>query len=121
MKKVKDIMSKKFSYCTPLDNVYEAAVKMKKFNVDVIPIIENEQLIGMVTNRDIVIKGVAEKHPGSTKITDIMTREVVEIAPEATVEEAAQLFAVHPIQQLPVVENGQMIGMVNRTDVKQQA
>lgn len=61
MKTVRDIMSTDIEYCTPLDNVYEVAVKMKELNVGAIPILEDNKLIGMITDRDLVVRGYAEK------------------------------------------------------------
>ncbi len=102
--------------CTLLDNVYEVALKMKQLNVGAIPIVDKEQLVGMITDRDIVIRGVAEKHPGSTKVEDIMSNNLITISADATSKEAAKLMAEHQIRRLPVVEEGKLIGIVSLGD-----
>ena len=102
--------------CTLLDNMFEVAVKMKELNVGVIPIVDQEKLIGMITDRDIVIRGVAEKHPGSTKVEDIMSKEMVTVSPDTSSTEAAKLMAEHQVRRLPVVENGKLIGIVSLGD-----
>ncbi|MDR7236159.1 CBS domain-containing protein [Neobacillus drentensis] len=116
MEKIKDIMTNDVESCTLLDNVYEVALKMKQLNVGAIPIVDKEQLVGMITDRDIVIRGVAEKHPGSTKVEDIMSNNLITISADATSKEAAKLMAEHQIRRLPVVEEGTLIGIVSLGD-----
>ncbi|QNG58905.1 CBS domain-containing protein [Bacillus sp. PAMC26568] len=117
MQKVSEIMSHDIQACTPLDNVFEVAVKMKEWDVGSIPIVEGNQLLGMITDRDLVVRGIAEKHPGSYEVTKVMSDHLFTISPEANVEEAAQLMAKHQIRRLPVVENGQIVGMVTLGDL----
>lgn len=116
MEKIRDIMTDEVECCTLLDNVYEVAVKMKVLNVGAIPIVDNEKLVGMITDRDIVIRGIAEKHPPSSKVEDIMSHDLVTISPDATSEEAVQLMAEHQIRRLPVVENDKLVGIVSLGD-----
>ncbi|MEH7118725.1 CBS domain-containing protein [Neobacillus vireti] len=112
MEKIRDIMTDEVECCTLLDNIYEVAVKMKELNVGAIPIVDKEKLVGMITDRDIVIRGVAEKHPGSTKVEDIMSKEMITVSPDTSTREAAKLMADHQIRRLPVVENEKLIGIV---------
>jgi len=58
------------------DNVYELAVLMKKHNIGFIPIVDGSNLIGVVTDRDLVVKGYAEKHSGSTAVETVMTKNI---------------------------------------------
>jgi CBS domain-containing protein len=116
MEKIRDIMTDNVECCTLLDNMYEVALKMKELNVGAIPIVDQEKIVGMITDRDIVIRGVAEKHPGSTKVEDIMSSELITISPEATSQEAAKLMAQHKIRRLPVVEGDKLIGIVSLGD-----
>jgi CBS domain-containing protein len=102
--------------CTLLDNVFEVAVKMKELNVGAIPIVDQDKIVGMITDRDIVVRGVAEKHPGSTKVEDIMSSKLVTINADATTKEAAELMAEHQIRRLPVVEGDKLIGIVSLGD-----
>lgn len=116
MEKIRDIMTDNVECCTLLDNMYEVALKMKELNVGAIPIVDKEKIVGMITDRDIVIRGVAEKHPGSTKVEDIMSSELITVSPEATSQEAAKLMAQHKIRRLPVVEGDKLIGIVSLGD-----
>ncbi|MGM9927572.1 MAG: CBS domain-containing protein [Bacillus sp. (in: firmicutes)] len=117
MQTVRNVMTKDIQFCTPLDNVYEVAVIMKDYNVGVVPICESEKIIGVITDRDIAIRGVASKHPGSTKVTDIMSSELITIPPDTSVDEAAELMAEKQIRRLPVVEDGKLVGMVSLGDL----
>lgn len=92
MQTVRDIMSTDVQYCTPLDNMYEVAVKMREFNVGAIPIVDQGRLVGMITDRDLVVRGIAEKHPGSTAVTEVMSRELVTVSPDDSVQKAADIM-----------------------------
>lgn len=116
MEKIRDIMTDNVECCTLLDNIFEVAVKMKELNVGAIPIVDKDKLVGMITDRDIVVRGVAEKHPGSTKVEDIMSSKLVTITADATTNEAANLMAEHQIRRLPVVEGDKLIGIVSLGD-----
>jgi CBS domain-containing protein len=96
--------------------MFEVAVKMKEWNVGAIPIVDEERLVGMITDRDIVVRGVAEKHPGSTKVEDIMSEKMVTVSPDSSSKDAAKLMADHQIRRLPVVEDGKLIGIVSLGD-----
>ncbi|WP_423801618.1 CBS domain-containing protein [Neobacillus sp. SAB-20_R2A] len=116
MEKIRDIMTDEVDCCTLLDNIYEVAVKMKELNVGAIPIVDKEKIVGMITDRDIVIRGVAEKHPGSSKVEEIMSNDLITVSPEASTREAAKLMAQHQIRRLPVVEDEKLIGIVSLGD-----
>lgn len=117
LQKIADIMTKDVRYCIAEDNVFEAASKMAMLNVGFIPIVSNGQLIGVLTDRDIVIRGVAEKRPNSTPVTEIMTTDVITATPDMTTEEAAELMAKHQIRRLPVVEGTKLVGVVALGDL----
>jgi CBS domain-containing protein len=117
MEKIKDLMSSEVECCTLLDNVYEVAVKMRDWNVGAIPIVDDEKLVGMITDRDIAVRGVAEKRPGSTKVEDIMSDVLITVTPETTSKEAAELMAKHQIRRLPVVEGEKLVGIVSLGDL----
>lgn len=116
MKRIRDIMTDEIECCSLLDNIYEVSVKMKELNVGAIPIVDEERLVGMITDRDIVVRGVAEKRPGSTKVEEIMSDQLCTISPDADVSEGAQLMAEYQIRRLPVVEGDRLIGIVSLGD-----
>ncbi|ETI67949.1 MULTISPECIES: CBS domain-containing protein [Neobacillus] len=116
MGKIRDIMTDEIECCTLLDNMFEVALKMKELNVGAIPIVDQDKLVGMITDRDIVIRGVAEKHPGSSKVEAIMSSDLITVTPDTSSKEAAKLMAEHQIRRLPVVEDGKLIGIVSLGD-----
>lgn len=117
MEQIRDIMTDDIECCTLLDNVFEVATKMKEWNVGAIPIVDGEKLVGMITDRDIVVRGVAEKHPGSTKVEDIMSKELVTVTPDTSTRDAANIMADHQIRRLPVVEGDRLVGIVSLGDL----
>ncbi|OAT73636.1 MULTISPECIES: CBS domain-containing protein [Parageobacillus] len=117
MQTVREVMTIDVEYCTPVDNVYEVAVKMRDLNVGAIPVVDHGRLIGMITDRDLVVRGIAEKRPGSTPVTEVMSDKLITITPDASVQEAAKQMAEHQIRRLPVVEHGRLVGIVSLGDL----
>ncbi|SDW59017.1 CBS domain-containing protein [Paenibacillus sp. CF384] len=109
---VKELMSTDCVTATLLDNVYELAVLMKDHDIGFVPIVDGKKLIGVVTDRDLVVRGYAEKHSGSTAVSEVISKDVVTIDAKTTVDEAGKLMASHQIRRLPVVEDGNLIGIV---------
>ncbi|MFB6469555.1 CBS domain-containing protein [Cytobacillus sp. Hz8] len=117
MEYVRDVMTNEVECCSLLDNAFEVATKMKEYNVGAIPIVDEGKLVGMITDRDLVVRGIAEKHPGSSKVEEIMSDQLITVAPDTSSKEAAQLMAEHQIRRLPVVENDQLVGIVALGDL----
>jgi CBS domain-containing protein len=117
MQKLSDIMTTEVKSCIAEDNIYEAAVKMKSWDVGAIPVVSNEQLIGIVTDRDLVIRAMAEKSPGSTKVTEVMSSEIVTASPDTSVKEAAELMSQKQIKRLPIVEGTKLVGICSLRDL----
>jgi CBS domain-containing protein len=117
MKKIREIMTTNVDYCTTVDNMYEAAVKMQQDDVGMVPVCEDGRLVGVITDRDIVLRGVASKKPGSTKITDVMTKKLITVSPETSIEEAEEIMANEQIRRLPVVDNEKLVGIVSLGDL----
>jgi CBS domain-containing protein len=97
----------------------EIAALMKDEDVGAIPIVDDDkELVGIVTDRDIVIRCVAEgKEASDTTAEDILSEDLTTIEPDADVEEAARLMAQKQIRRLPVVQDGGLIGMVSIGDI----
>lgn len=111
-KLVKDIMSKDCVTVTLLDNVFEIALKMKQHDIGFVGVLDGDTFIGGVTDRDLVIRGYAEKHSGSTAVETVMTKNMITVDPNTSVEEAAKVMAQNQIRRLPVVEKGNLVGIV---------
>ncbi len=116
--KVRDIMTKDVAYINPLSPITEAAQLMQKHNVGSIPVCDNSGVVGIVTDRDIVVRNVAHgTDPKSTKVQDVMTSQVTTASPEMDVNDAARIMTQSQIRRIPVVENNFIIGMVSLGDV----
>jgi CBS domain-containing protein len=115
---IREVMTTDVEYCTPKDNVYEVAVKMKELDVGIIPVCDdNKNLLGVITDRDIVIRGIAEKRSGSYAVTNVMSDELYTVTPDTTLQEAATIMAEKQIRRLPVVHNGKLEGIVALGDL----
>ncbi|WP_054028053.1 CBS domain-containing protein [Bacillus sp. FJAT-28004] len=112
MKTIKQIMSTDCVTATLLDNVYELALKMKENDIGFIPIVEGKKLVGVVTDRDLVVRGYAEKRQGSTAVADVMSTDVDTITSATSADEAAELMASKQIRRLPVVDGGELVGVL---------
>ena len=98
----------------------EAARLMKSEDVGSIPIVEGDRLVGIVTDRDIALKIVAEGKDVQSSVGDIASRDLVTIDPQQSLEEAARLMGQHQLRRLPVVEeDGKLVGIVAQADVAQ--
>ncbi|UFU00913.1 CBS domain-containing protein [Radiobacillus kanasensis] len=118
MKSVKEIMSTDISYCTPSDSITEAATKMKDKNVGAIPICgENRELIGMITDRDLVIRGLAANKSADTAVQEVMSSDLYSCTPQSTVQEASKIMAEKQIRRLPVIERGELVGIIALGDL----
>ena len=102
--------------------VVEAAKIMKQEDAGVVPVAENGRLIGMVTDRDIAIRVVAEgKDPQSTSIREVASTDPVTIDPQQDLDEALRLMAQHQVRRLPVVEeDGRLVGVVAQADIARE-
>jgi CBS domain-containing protein len=101
--------------------VTEAAKKMKEADAGMIPVMTDGNLLGTVTDRDIVLRIVAEgKDPQSTPVGEIASADVVTVAPDEDLDAALEKMAKHQVRRLPVVENGRLIGVVAQADVARE-
>lgn len=115
--KIEEIMTVDVETCKPESTLQEVASKMREINVGSIPICEEGRLVGIVTDRDIVVRGIAEQIPNDAAIAEILSEEVITGTANLTVEEAAELMATHKIHRLPIVANERVIGIVSLCDL----
>jgi CBS domain-containing protein len=116
---IKDIMTPNVEVTELTTNLKEAATKMKTLNVGSLPVREGDQLVGMITDRDIVIRGVAEgSDPDKTTVSTVMTSDLVYCFEDQDVQEAAQVMADRQIRRLPIVNREhQLVGIVSLGDL----
>jgi CBS domain-containing protein len=115
---VRDIMSTNVEAASNQDSLQSVASKMSSKNVGSVPVVENGQVVGMVTDRDIATRGLTQGSQGN--VSQVMSQHVVTISPDASAEEASALMSQHQVRRLPVVENGQLVGMLALGDLAVQ-
>ena len=99
-------------------SVVEAARLMREQHIGSLPVTEDERLVGMITDRDITTRVVAESAVlESTSVGDVYSRDLISVGPDKGLDEALQLMARHQVRRLPVVENGRLVGMVAQADI----
>jgi len=123
MPQVRELMTKSPRTVGPDDTAVDAARLMRDEDAGIAPIAEDDRLVGVVTDRDIAIRIVAEaKDPGSTKVTEIASQNLVTIDPQQDLDEALRLMAKHQVRRLPVVEeDGKLVGILAQADVAKHA
>jgi CBS domain-containing protein len=122
MKKCAEVMTKNPVCCLPDDMATEAAKLMKSGNIGSIPVVENQQtkrLVGIVTDRDLALKIVAEgRDAKSTKVEALMTRKVVSCHAEDDLQKALDAMAENQLRRIPVVDNdNRILGIIAQADV----
>jgi CBS domain-containing protein len=116
---IREVMTPSPATVEAQSTVVEAARVMKQIDAGVVPVIENGRLTGMVTDRDIAIRVVAEgKDPQSTTVGEVASKDLVTVDPQQDLDEALRLMAQHKVRRLPVVEeDGRLVGVVAQADV----
>src|SRR6478752_5499036 len=117
--KVHDVMTDSPRCVTPETSVSDAAVLMETEDVGSLPILDGDQLAGVVTDRDIVIRAIAKgKDPRGMAVRDVASRELVTVQADDDLMDALQLMATRQVRRLPVVdENNRLVGILSQADV----
>jgi CBS domain-containing protein len=115
---VRDAMTEDPRSIGPSVSVVEAARLMREGDIGSLPITDDEKLVGMITDRDITTRVVAEgSDPKVTSVSDVYSRDLISVEPDEGIEEALRLMAHHQVRRLPVVENGRLVGIVAQADI----
>ena len=121
--RIKDVMTSNPCTIDADKSVAYAAKMMRDEDVGLAPIVEGDKLIGMLTDRDIAIRVVAEgKDPNQVNVRDVASKQVVTIDPQQDLDEALRIMAKHQVRRLPVVEeDGKLVGVVAQADIARQS
>lgn len=115
---IKDIMSVDLTVLKPNDTIREAALLMAKEDIGAIPICEEDNdLIGIVTDRDLVIRGYAQGMTPDDLVEQCMTEDIVTCREDTLVSEVGELMSEHQIRRIPVVKDNRLIGIVSLGDL----
>ena len=120
-KTIREVMTSKLCSIDTDKSVAYAAKMMRDEDVGIAPIVEGDRLVGVLTDRDIAVRVVAEgRDPEQVKVTEVASRDVVTLDPQQDLDEALRLMARHQVRRLPVVEeDGRLVGVVAQADVAQ--
>jgi CBS domain-containing protein len=115
--KIRDVMTPNPRTVSPDDTVQAAARIMQAEDIGAVPVVNNGRIYAVVTDRDIVVRVVAEGGPVTGPIRDIASTDVICASPEMSTREASELMSEHQVRRLPVVENNVLVGIVSIGDL----
>src|SRR4051794_39553778 len=120
-KQVRDAMTSNPRTTSSSQSLADAAQIMKSEDVGSVPVVDEGRLVGVVTDRDIAIRAVAEGADArTTSVGDVASRELVTVEPEEDLDQALALMARHRVRRLMVVERGQLVGILAQADVAEE-
>ena len=122
--KAQDIMTKNPSCVTPETRVQDAARLMKDENVGIIPVVEalgSKKLVGVITDRDIAIRVVADGASASSSVRDVMTSNIRTSSPDDSVQEVMELMGREQVRRIPIVDRGELVGIIAQADIVREA
>lgn len=123
--KAEEIMTANPACCTPDDTVERAAALMEENDCGCIPVVEDQEtrkLAGVVTDRDIALRGVGRGHDASTPVRELMSSDVSCCTPDSDIEEAERIMEERQVRRVPVIdEAGCCVGMIAQADLVRAA
>ncbi len=118
MPKISEVMSREVQTVTPESTAQEAAGFMLQADAGAIPVTEGERVIGMITDRDIAVRGVAEGRGPDTLVRELMTEGVVTAREDDDIEDVAIRMSDEQVRRMPIVDqNERLVGIVSLADV----
>jgi CBS domain-containing protein len=118
MASVRDVMTGNPRSIGVSASVAEAARLMRDGDIGSVPVTDGETPVGMITDRDVTTRVVAEAaDPQTTPVGDVASRDVISVAPDDDLDEALRLMARHQVRRLTVVEDGRLVGIVAQADI----
>jgi CBS domain-containing protein len=119
--KISDVMTREVATVRPDQTAREAATFMLNADAGSIPVTEGDRLIGMITDRDIAVRGVAKGHGPDTPVSEIMTSGVVCVRTSDSVEEVASRMSEAQVRRLPVIDDSEkLVGIVSLGDLSRE-
>ncbi len=122
MATIRDLMTENPETCAPSATVADAARVMRDQDVGPVPVVEGDRLVGIVTDRDLVVRVLAEgRDPSSTTLGEIASSDLTTVSPDTDLREALDLMSASQVRRLPVVEGGRLVGIVAQADIARAA
>jgi CBS domain-containing protein len=120
--KVSEVMTRDVQTVRPDQSARDAARFMLQADAGAIPVTDGERLIGMITDRDIAVRGVAEGHGPDTPVRELMTNDVVSARVEDNIDDVAVRMSEAQVRRLPVIDDQQKLcGIISLADLTQRA
>jgi CBS domain-containing protein len=118
MKRIRDAMTANPRTIEPSTTIQEAARYIRDENVGSLPIVEGGKLVGILTDRDIAIRAIAEGRDGSATAGEIASKDIVTVDPAQSLDEAMQVMSKHQVRRVPVCEeDGRLVGILAQADI----
>ena len=114
--KVRQIETEHPQVIHPDASLKEAAKRMKELDVGVLPVCEGERLVGIITDRDIVVRALADGD-GEKKLGDIVSSHIISVRPDDSIDHAVKQMRENAVRRLPVVDNGKIVGIISLGDL----
>lgn len=114
---IRDVMTPNPRVVSPNDSIQSAARIMREEDTGAVPVCDNGRPVGIVTDRDIVVRAVADGGELNRPVRDIVTSGIVSVSPETSTSDAARLMSEHQVRRLPVVDGDRLVGIVSLGDI----
>jgi len=115
---VKDVMNADVKTIGPNETVKKSAILMNEYDIGSLIVVDDEKMVGIITERDLLKKIVAKsKESSKVKVRNVMNRRVIMIDPETSLSDAADIMNEHKIKKLPVLHEDNLVGIVTATDI----
>jgi len=115
--KVKDLMTNHVCCVSPEMTLENASKLMCGADVGVVPVCDSSGIIGIVTDRDIVTRGISKGYSPTEAVSKVMSRNITSISPDADIQEATQLMSERQVRRLPVISGKEIVGMLSVGDL----
>jgi CBS domain-containing protein len=119
--KVADVMTERPRAVAPQTPLTEVAKVMETEDVGAVPLVDGDRLVGIVTDRDIVVRAIAKgKDPSGMPASEVSSRELLTVSPDDDLSEALKVMAEYQVRRLAVTEDDRLVGVVSQADVAMQ-
>ena len=117
--KIREIMTPDAQCVRPDETLVDAALLMRQLDVGVLPVCDDDELVGMLTDRDIAIRAVADaRHPATTMVREVMSDGTITVFEDQEVDEAVQIMEQHQIRRAPVLSrDNKLVGILSLGDI----
>jgi len=114
---VREVMNKNVMTVKPDVTLRKAAEAMSNYHIGSLVVLENNKLVGILTERNVLVAVADGKDPELTTVEEVMTKKVITISPDKVIEDAVALMTEHRIKKLPVVDGEKLVGIITASDI----